>query len=1112
MSFLFEHSPWLRLFLQRPLFHGRPRSPPPRPPPPSSTYAPAIPLTVQDSDEHVYLSRVCPPLARSNSFFGTIRNIVTAPFTWFAGSEDEFEDAKGKRRRLPVAQEDAHMDDESLPSRAKRMRFSSPDRDTQPYLDPPGYAFIQLGVHQTTPRLALSAISPGLLGKRYIFHQPRISYDVTDAPYPPFPAFSSRIPAAPSITDLQSEPNHARSSTSAARDVSMSPRRLRVRSPLTPQPSGTGFGPVVPPRRERAPDEPPPLASLMSNPMFVKPPPGAQKQGTAELSKQLTLGTLIDSQRSARAPARQSSILFGTGSMTDVSAPGHIWPVNRAEVALHELEVYKTPLLPTRFKGATAVPDMFLHREKKAITLMTDDRPVKPRLGTKSKGKRKERERERERGTINGTKPYAGEGGMKKWLARRKKEEEEETERERAEAMEDERGEEKKRKEAEAEQMKREEELKVPSPPPVPVFEPRASLKDLYFSAAFEDEDEEMEEPRAAEQKVLEEAAKKVPVFELPAGFTLAKETTIAHDLAHAKEPPITSLPFSLTKPAPAPAPPVAETSKVAPTPVPPIQAPAPPTISLVPPTPESVKVAPLPPTAAPALSAATSSGIPNFFTNSSVFAKPAPITTLPSAPTVAAVEQPKPAEVSEPSAAKAASTTPFLFNAPSRPPDSATPLSTVGAPSTVPKEAEKPTTPTPSLAPPFTFGAPAKPIEPTPTLPPKQPPAAEPGKPAAPSNGAPFTFGAPPSLLPRPRLRSRLPLHPPLVPKHQRVSSPLQLMHPNPYLTHHLRLRFRSDSAPAGAPAEEKPATTPFSFGTAATVEKKPTTGFTFAPSTASTAPPAAHLHSPLLLPPMEPPRQMSLVNLSRLGQLCLLDLPHLQKLCKSKAPERPTLNFSFATPSGSALFAQSPATTSAPFSFGGPGATLNPFAKEEKETKPTVSFGSFGQATSTGFAFGQQPPESPATTGPAAFQFAQPSPSVAPVSPFTFGPAPASATGFGQPSVASAPSSPSFNRPGSSFTFGTPTTTQPGTTPFGFGTGSQPASPATGNTTLPPATTGSTPFTFGAGANGAAPPAAGFGAPAPAAVFTIGSAPLPAEGAGGRRIKGLPRRGARR
>lgn len=222
---------------------------------------------------------------------------------------------------------------------------------------------------------------------------------------------------------------------------------------------------------------------------------------------------------------------------------------------MHELEVYKTPLLPTRLKGATAVPDMFLHRERKHITLMTDDRPTKPRLGTKSKGKEKGKRKERE--PMNGTKPYAGEGGVKKWLARRKKEEEEAKEKERAEAMEDERAEEeKKRKEVEAEKKKREEELKVPPPPPsAPVFEPRvphegplsSSLRvgrtrtgrnhierpvsrRAKFSAAFEDEDEDMEEPRAAEQKALEEAAKKAPAFELPAGFTFAKEVSCRVD------------------------------------------------------------------------------------------------------------------------------------------------------------------------------------------------------------------------------------------------------------------------------------------------------------------------------------------------------------------------------------------------------------------------------------------------------------------------------------------------------------------------------------------------------------------------------------------------------
>lgn len=193
---------------------------------------------------------------------------------------------------------------------------------------------------------------------------------------------------------------------------------------------------------------------------------------------------------------------------------------------------------------------MFVQKERKPITLMTDDRPVKPRLGTKYEGKEKGKKKERERERINGTKPYAGEGGMKKWLARRKKEEEEAREKERAEAMEDERAEEeRRRKEAEAEKKRRERLQVPPPPPPAPVFEPgvpregslssslrvgrtrigrnhieRPVSRRTKFSAAFEDEDEDMEESRAVEQKALEEAAKKAPVFKLPTGFTFAKE------------------------------------------------------------------------------------------------------------------------------------------------------------------------------------------------------------------------------------------------------------------------------------------------------------------------------------------------------------------------------------------------------------------------------------------------------------------------------------------------------------------------------------------------------------------------------------------------------------
>ncbi|KAG8217226.1 hypothetical protein J3R82DRAFT_5312 [Butyriboletus roseoflavus] len=1018
------------------------------------------------------------PLARSNSFFGTIKNIVTAPFSWFGGSDDEFEDTKGKRRRLPAASEDTHMEDESVPSRAKRMRVNSPDRDTQPYLDPPRSAFTQ--PRRTSDKFTSGAVRDITRSPRKTLHIPSTSNQLprnrrTLSPLPSglhlkpqgitrtmsldppsHSSFSSRIQAAPTILDLQSEPNHAGDSMSTSRDVSMSPRRLRVRSSLTPQPSNSGFGPVVPPRREPGPDEPPPLTALMSNPMFVKPPPAVQKQVVAEPQKQLTLGTLIDSQRSARAPARQSSILFGTGSMTDVSAPGHLWPVNKAEMALHELEVYKTPLLPTRLKGATAVPDMFLHKEKKHITLMTEDRPVKPRLGTKSKGKEKGKRKERE--SMNGTKPYAGEGGMKKWLARRKKEEEEAQEKERAEAMEDERAEEENKcKEAEVQKKKREEELKVPPPPPpAPVFEPRVSREGpissllrvgrtrigrnhierpvsrrAKFSAAFEDEDEDMEESRAAEQKVLEEAAGKAPAFEFPAGFTFAKEIIITHDLTHAKEPPITSLPFSLTKPTPLPS--AAEIVNPALIPVLTTPAPALPKIALMPPTPDAVKVAPEAPAIVAPISGAAAIGVPNFFAGSSVLAKAPNMTTPPASFfTASAVEQLKPSEVPESHVPKTADAVPSPFALP-----------------TLPKAAEKPTTAPPSLAPPFAFGAPARPVEsvpvPTPNRPSEQPPPAELAKPIVPSNGIPL-FGAPP---PAPSAPASIltPAAPAAIV--EAPKSDFTFGQPAPVTTSTTvpgtgdsttYSQYSQISVPVLAllRPEEKPAANPFSFATSSTAEKKPTTGFTFGSSTASTAAPvvpsafsfgatpsgttAADVSSkPFTFGPTASARP---VTPPKAVQEVTMDESPARDMVlngNGKAPERPTLDFSFNTPSGSALFAQSPATTTAPFNFGAPGATVNPFAKEEKkETKPAVSFAGFGQTSSTGFSFSQKPPESPVTTAPAPapFQFSQPSPTAAPASPFSFA-APASTGPFGQPSTASAPSSPStFNRP-ASFTF---------------------------------------------------------------------------------------------
>ncbi|KIK95028.1 hypothetical protein PAXRUDRAFT_411411 [Paxillus rubicundulus Ve08.2h10] len=1173
------------------------------------------------------------PLARSGSFFGTIKNIVTAPFNWFAGPEDEFEDTRGKRRRLPVTSAQGRPEDDSLQGRTKRMRVSGPDRDTHPYLDPPRSAFQQpqrtLGYSRhlsKSPKknlhipTASATSNQSPCNRRTLSPHPSASHlkpptitRTMSLDPPPNPSFSSRIQLAPTMRDIQQGSNHTKDPMSISRDVSMSPRHLRVRSSLTPQPSGASFGPVVPPRRERDPHEPPPLTSLMSNPMFVKPPPSLQKPGAAELGKQLTLGSLMDSHRKGHTPVRQSSILFGTGSMTDVSArmfyllvahplvfdlrpAGHLWPVNAAEIALQELEVYKTPLLPTRLKGSATIPDMFVHKEKKQITLMTDDRPVKPRLGTKGKGKDKGKKKAKE--AINGTKPYAGEGGMKKWLARRKKEVEEAKQKDEAEAMEDERAEEEqRRKDAEAHEKKREQELQVPSPPPsIPAFAPKparemplmsslrvgrtrtgrnhidrpVSRHPGKFSAVFEDEDEDMDEGRVAEQKALEEAAKKVPAFELPAGFTFANEAPIAHDLKNAKEPPITALPFSLTKPAPPsvpPAPMVAEPVK---------QVQTPPTFSFAPPTPEPAKSVsePLATMATPlaaATPAAAPSGIPDFFANSSIFAKP---TAVVASPVVQSTEEPpKPAQAVKkapeftlpkapevPSSLLGAPPHPVgtsLFGTPPAPaapvgpslfgtPPAANGTSLLGVPSmpAAPKGSEEPA---PTLAPPFSFAEPAKSAGPTqaPALsaPVELPKATGPPNHATPFGGTPFSFDAPASAAPVTTTEapnsgltfSQPPAAPTTTTPAPATEIPKALFSTQPSTT-----TFSFDQRPSTAPTGEKPASSGFSFtGTSSAAEKQPAPGFTFGTPTTPTAAPAVApafsfggtpngstaadvLSKPFSFGATTPVRP---VTPPKVDQEVTMDESPARDIVPNgndKAPQRPSLSFSFATSSTSAPLSNGRPSTAAPaFSFG-QNATINPFAKEEKrETKSTPSFSGFGQPLSTGFTFGQNAPESPAVTSPAAalFHFGQPSPSVASASPFTFGPS--GATTFNQPSTASAPASPStFNRPTPTFAFGTPTTPQPASNPFGFGAISQPTSPANGTTTLPSGTSGGSAFTFGATAGGTAAPAAQnpFGAPAPAtgpgggSLFTMGSTTPAAEGAGARRIKGLPRRGGRR
>jgi len=182
----------------------------------------------------------------------------------------------------------------------------------------------------------------------------------------------------------------------------------------------------------------------------------------------------------------------------------------------------------------------------------------KSRLGVSGNKKTKKVE-------ANGTKPYAGEGGMKKLLARRRMEEEEENGK--VAGTEDNEEESRNPKSSQRRasggktapeniRVEKNESEQLFVPPPV--AEPRSKMAGSReqsslrvgrtkisrnhierpparplnrFSARYADDegDDQMQEDKSSEQLILEEAAKKVPVFEIPAGFTFAKEVRIIY-------------------------------------------------------------------------------------------------------------------------------------------------------------------------------------------------------------------------------------------------------------------------------------------------------------------------------------------------------------------------------------------------------------------------------------------------------------------------------------------------------------------------------------------------------------------------------------------------------
>lgn len=220
--------------------------------------------------------------------------------------------------------------------------------------------------------------------------------------------------------------------------------------------------------------------------------------------------------------------------------------MTRAQRALHELEIYKTPLLPTRLRNGvtqasiTGVPDLFKPRRNKLLLIKDEKQSSDRKLGQK----------EAILSEKNGTKPYAGAGDMKKMLVKRKLELEGEDLEEASEET---------NKVEEDVVIEEEADLRPSTSskeiPPLKddwyslatvsssaaggsslrvgrakssrnhISRPMARSR-TKFSAAFDDEGDDTMVEQDKERTMLEEAVKKAPVFEIPAGFSFSKDVS----------------------------------------------------------------------------------------------------------------------------------------------------------------------------------------------------------------------------------------------------------------------------------------------------------------------------------------------------------------------------------------------------------------------------------------------------------------------------------------------------------------------------------------------------------------------------------------------------------
>ncbi len=310
----------------------------------------------------LYPNRKMQKPQRTNSLLGTLKSIVSSTLPWF-GSNGDLSDVQGKRKQAVRRDEFEDMEEH----RQKRKRIHSPESEGinssvgglsarrrhqsagSGYLDPPASSFRpqphgiqrQPAGYIRASSLAVPSRSRDAHKRRTASPGPSASYAVAhgitrtqsmDPPPRRRPALDLAIAPQPISRDVSME---------GFRDMSLSPSRpFRMRTSLTPQPTGQSFGPN-PVRRERDPSEPPPLAALIENPIFVKPPPQSIEPQPLIRQNATTLGTVAQTQRTVRSidynvsatanstlqaqplRRRRSSLVLGAdSSMTDVSNAG----------------------------------------------------------------------------------------------------------------------------------------------------------------------------------------------------------------------------------------------------------------------------------------------------------------------------------------------------------------------------------------------------------------------------------------------------------------------------------------------------------------------------------------------------------------------------------------------------------------------------------------------------------------------------------------------------------------------------------------------------------------------------------------------------------------------